>query len=52
MHMNLLERVQTRATKITRGLEYLCYDYRLRELESFNLKKRRLEGDLIALYSS
>ncbi|KAK4819142.1 hypothetical protein QYF61_025822 [Mycteria americana] len=42
--MDLLERVQKRATKMIRGMEHLSYEERLR------VGKRRLQGDLIAAF--
>ena len=46
----LLERVQRRATKMVQNLSKLPYEERLRKLNMFSLRYRRLRGDMIEVF--
>ena len=48
--IDMIERVQRRATKMIEGLSKLGYDERLRKTGLISLEKRRVRGDLIQVF--
>ena len=50
--VELLERVQSTAMEMIRGMEHFSYKDRLRVLGLFSLGRRRLWGDLIVSFST
>ena len=49
-HINKLEAVQRRATKLIPAMKHLLYKQRLTNLNLFSLAYRRRRGDLIQVY--
>ena len=49
-HVNMLQNVQVRATKLVDGIGNLDYEERLRKLDLPSLKYRRKRGDMIEIF--
>ena len=50
MDLDLLEKVQRRATKLVNGFGDLEYEERLKRLDLFSLRRRYIRGDLIEVF--
>ncbi|KAJ7408952.1 hypothetical protein WISP_117657 [Willisornis vidua] len=48
--IDMLEQVQRAASKPTRGLEFISYEDRMRDMGLFSLEKRRLRRDIITVF--
>ena len=42
--------VQRRAAKLIKGLEYLSYEEKMKELDLFSLERRRLQEDFVEAF--
>ena len=49
--IDVMEKVQRRATRMVPELKHLKYEDRLKKLEIYHLSARRLTGDLIETYN-
>jgi len=48
--VEMLRQVQRNTTKVIRGLKYLSYEEKLKEMGLLSVEKRRLWGDLTSAF--